>query len=106
MESVVLGRVEWLSSLRDALNERQSGFRRSRFSAADALGDVVSLLKQARHEEEGAYLLLLDVKSAFDGLPHQAIRGALGGLRIQGRLRAYVNGFIETVRCEYESARP
>ncbi|XP_077544523.1 uncharacterized protein LOC144156860 [Haemaphysalis longicornis] len=52
---------------------------------------VTAVLKteQARHEREGAYLLLLDVKSAFDALTHQTIHDALDRLGAEGRLRRY-----------------
>ncbi|XP_077547108.1 uncharacterized protein LOC144159228 [Haemaphysalis longicornis] len=75
MEPVVLGRLEWLTSLRDAVDEKQSGFRRSRCTA-DALADVVSFLEQARHKKEGAYLLLLDVKVGT-GVPQGSVLSPL-----------------------------
>lgn len=93
METVALARLEWIADLRGAFREQQSGFRRHR-NTADSLADVVSMLEQARHEREAAYLLLLDMRSAFDSLPHPIIDAALGWLGVTGDLRRYVRAFL------------
>ncbi|XP_072143769.1 uncharacterized protein [Dermacentor andersoni] len=100
MESMALNRLEWIASALDALAPEQSGFRRLR-STADSIADVVATLEHAASRHEAAYLVLLDVERAFDGLPHGTIIQALRELRITGRLLDYVSAFLSdrTLRC-------
>lgn len=93
MEMAVLARLEWIADLRGAFREQQSGFRRHR-STADSLADLVSMLEQARHDGEAAYVVLLDMKAAFDSLPHSVIDTALDRLGVSGHLRQYVRSFL------------
>ncbi|XP_037501849.1 uncharacterized protein LOC119375889 [Rhipicephalus sanguineus] len=71
----------------------QTGFRRHRCTA-DSIADVVSTLEEARSKGEVALLVLLDVQSAFDGLPHMVIESALDALGITGFLRAFIRAFL------------
>ncbi|XP_077541080.1 uncharacterized protein LOC144153302 [Haemaphysalis longicornis] len=93
LEHVALARLQWIADQRAVFREQQSGFRRHRCTA-DSLGDVVSMLEQVRHDKEVAYLLLLDMKAAFDTVPHGAILEALDGLGVVGHLKAYVQAFL------------
>ncbi|XP_072143754.1 uncharacterized protein [Dermacentor andersoni] len=93
MESMALNRLEWIASALDALAPEQSGFRRLR-STADSIADVVATLEHAASRHEAAYLVLLDVERAFDGLRHGTIIQALRELRITGRLLDYVSAFL------------
>lgn len=93
MEMTALARLEWIADLKGVFREQQSGFRRQR-STADSLADVVSTFEQARHDKEVAYLLLLDIKSAFDNLPHPAIDDAMDQLGVTGNLRQYIRAFL------------
>ncbi|XP_037503489.1 uncharacterized protein LOC119378402, partial [Rhipicephalus sanguineus] len=77
----------------DYFPEQQTGFRRHRCTA-DSLGDVVSALEHARNRKEAALLVILDVKSAFDGLPHLAVEQALATLGVGGRMLCFVQGFL------------
>ncbi|XP_049517215.1 uncharacterized protein LOC119441850 [Dermacentor silvarum] len=63
--------------------------------AADSLSEVVATLEESlsRHEA-GCYLILLDVQSAFDGLPHATIIGCLHELGVTGRLLQYIRAFL------------
>ncbi|KAH7941091.1 hypothetical protein HPB49_009996 [Dermacentor silvarum] len=56
----------------DFLPEQQTGCRRHRYTA-DSIADVISTLEEARSNGEVALLILLDIQSAFDGLPHSVI---------------------------------
>ncbi|XP_037520770.1 uncharacterized protein LOC119397417 [Rhipicephalus sanguineus] len=58
------------------------------------MADVVSTLENARSKGEVALLVLLDVQSAFDGLPHTVMESALDALGITGHLRAFVSAFL------------
>lgn len=83
MENTILARLQWIADRRGVFKEQQSGFRRHRCTA-DSLGDVVSMLEQARHDKEVAFLLLLDMKSAFDSVPHTVILDALDSIGFRG----------------------
>ncbi|XP_050030144.1 uncharacterized protein [Dermacentor andersoni] len=72
--------------------EQQSGFRRYRCTA-DSIADVVTTLENAKSCGDVAMLLLLDVESAFDGLPH-TVEAAMDGRGIDGCLRGFVTAFL------------
>ncbi|KAH7953807.1 hypothetical protein HPB49_012642 [Dermacentor silvarum] len=74
--------------------EQQSGFRCYRCTA-DSIADVVATLEDAKACGDVAMLVLLDVESAFDGLPHTVVEAAMDGLGIIGCLRGFVTAFLE-----------
>ncbi|KAH7937258.1 hypothetical protein HPB49_009849 [Dermacentor silvarum] len=93
METVVLERLNWIAGAVDFLPEQQTGFCRHRCTA-NSIADVISTLEEARSNGEVALLILLDIQSAFDGLPHSVIENALDGLGIVGCLRQFVSSFL------------
>ncbi|XP_077514883.1 uncharacterized protein LOC144125401 [Amblyomma americanum] len=93
MESMALGRLEWIAAATRFLPEQQSGFRRHRCTA-DAIADIVSSLEDARHSHHVVCLTLLDVKGAFDNVYHEAILEAVNCLGVTGNLRGYIQGFL------------
>ncbi|XP_037564908.1 uncharacterized protein LOC119444609 [Dermacentor silvarum] len=93
LEAMALRRLEWIAAVLDILAAEQSGFRRLRASA-DSLADVVTTLEEAKHRGDASYLVLLDVMSAFDQLPHATILDALCAMGVSGRLLAYVGAFL------------
>ncbi|KAH7950084.1 hypothetical protein HPB49_019491 [Dermacentor silvarum] len=62
-----------------------TGFRRQRCTA-DSISDVVATLEDAKATGYVAMVVLLDVKSAFDGLPHAVIEACLDRLGLIERL--------------------
>ncbi|XP_050025428.1 uncharacterized protein [Dermacentor andersoni] len=76
IEKMALSRLEWIAAQLKYFAEKQSGFRHKR-STADSIADVVTTLEDARGSGDVAMLLLLDVQSAFDRLPHEVIEAAL-----------------------------
>ncbi|KAK8766157.1 hypothetical protein V5799_007062 [Amblyomma americanum] len=93
LEAVALHRLEWIAAVREALSPEQSGFRAGRCTA-DCIAQVMSILEQAKAERQEAYLVLLDVRSAFDMLPHEVIMDALRWLGVSARLLRYVEAFL------------
>ncbi|XP_037577065.1 uncharacterized protein LOC119459328 [Dermacentor silvarum] len=93
METIVLGQLNWIAGAVDFLPEQQTGFCRHRCTA-DSIADVISTLEEARSNGEVALLILLDIQSAFDGLPHSVIENALDGLGVGGCLRQFVSSFL------------
>ncbi|KAH7948734.1 hypothetical protein HPB49_001429 [Dermacentor silvarum] len=73
--------------------EQQSGFRCQRCTA-DSISDVVATLEDAKATGDVAMLVLLDVKSAFDGLPHAVIEACLDRLGLSGCLRRFISAFL------------
>ncbi|KAH7944835.1 hypothetical protein HPB49_001080 [Dermacentor silvarum] len=69
--------------------EQQTGFRRQRCTA-DSISDVVATLEDAKATGDVAMLVFLDVKSAFDGLPHAVIEACLDRLGLSGCLRRFI----------------
>ncbi|KAH7980943.1 hypothetical protein HPB49_020374 [Dermacentor silvarum] len=80
-------------SASSATAEQQSGFRCYRCTA-DSIADVVATLEDAKACGDVAMLVLLDVESAFDGLPHTVVEAAMDGLGIIGCLRGFVTAFL------------
>ncbi|KAH7945599.1 hypothetical protein HPB49_013244 [Dermacentor silvarum] len=93
MEAMALSRLQWIADVRGVFPPEQCGFRTHR-SAADCLAAVVGTLEQASRDGHAAFLLLLDVQSAFDSLPHDTIISAVRALGVEGRLLAYVRAFL------------
>lgn len=93
MEAVVLPRLRWIAGAMNFMPEQQTGFRRYRCTA-DSIADVVSTLEDARNRGDVALLVLLDVQSAFDGLPHVVIESALDALGVGGCLRRFITQFL------------
>ncbi|KAH7979743.1 hypothetical protein HPB49_010757 [Dermacentor silvarum] len=89
MEAIALARLEWVARACGFLADQQTGFRRRRCTA-DSIADVVSTLEDARASGDLAMLLLIDVKGAFDGLPHAVVH-LLG---IGGHLRRFLSSFL------------
>ncbi|XP_072145534.1 uncharacterized protein [Dermacentor andersoni] len=93
LEAMALRRLEWITAALDTLAAEQSGFRRLR-ATADCLADVIATLETAKRRGEAGYLILLDVESAFDRLPHATIMDALDALGVCGRMRSYIAAFL------------
>ncbi|XP_077547992.1 uncharacterized protein LOC144160637 [Haemaphysalis longicornis] len=102
IESTVMARLQWVADRCGVFQEQQSGFGRQH-GTADSLGDVVSMLEQTRHDKKMAFLLLLDLRSAFSPVPQMATLDALDSLGVEGHLRSYVNAFLasRTLRVEH-----
>ncbi|KAG0433622.1 hypothetical protein HPB47_019743 [Ixodes persulcatus] len=67
-----------------ALPDCFSGFRHHR-STADAIGDITSSLEEAKAQGWSAMAVFLDVRKAFDALPHRSIISALRRFGVCGR---------------------
>ncbi|XP_072145145.1 uncharacterized protein [Dermacentor andersoni] len=93
MEAMALSRLQWIADARGALPPEQCGFRAHR-STADCIAVVVGTLEQARLQRQAAFLLLLDIQSAFDCLPHDTILSSVRALGVEGRLLAYIEAFL------------
>ncbi|KAH7945667.1 hypothetical protein HPB49_013713 [Dermacentor silvarum] len=93
MDAIALARLEWVARACGFLADQQTGFRRRRCTA-DSIADVISTLEDARASGDLAMLLLIDVKGAFDGLPHAVVQQALDLLGIGGNLRRFLSSFL------------
>lgn len=91
-EAMALRRLEWIAEALDIFHPLQCDFRRAR-ATADTRADIISTLEQARHSGEASYLILLNIKSAFDFLPHPPILDAVRTLEVSGLL-AYIAAFL------------
>ncbi|XP_037501554.2 uncharacterized protein LOC119375447 [Rhipicephalus sanguineus] len=94
MEAMALRRLNWIADELDYFAPTQSGFRASRCTA-DALADVIASLEHAKANDEVSYLVLLDVKSAFDSVPHASTLDALSDLGVCGRMLEYLTDFLK-----------
>ncbi|XP_037515483.1 uncharacterized protein LOC119391904 [Rhipicephalus sanguineus] len=109
MEKMALERLEWIADHLGFFPEQQTGFGRHRCTA-DSISDVVATLEDASSCGDVVMLLLLDVESAFDGLPHVVVEAALDQLGINGSLRGFVTAFLSgrtfRVRVGRETSQP
>ncbi|KAH7979139.1 hypothetical protein HPB49_008378 [Dermacentor silvarum] len=90
---LIQARLSNVSPWQDDGGDGPCGFRTHR-STADCLAAVVGTLEQASRDGHAAFLLLLDVQSAFDSMPHDIIISAVRALGVGGRLLAYVRAFL------------
>ncbi|KAH7966097.1 hypothetical protein HPB49_013807 [Dermacentor silvarum] len=106
MEAIALAQLEWVARACGFLADQQTGFRRRRCTA-DSIADVVSTLEDARASGDLVMLLLIDVKVAFDGLPHAVVQQAVDLLGIGGNLRRFLSSFLNdrTLRVRVGHAR-
>ncbi|KAK8783177.1 hypothetical protein V5799_015483, partial [Amblyomma americanum] len=93
MEAIALYHLNLIARVTNFLPEQLTAFRRGRCTA-DSIADLVSTLEDARHDEDAVMLLLLDVKAAFDTLPHSVIHETLSRLGVTGPLLAFITAFI------------
>ncbi|XP_075535066.1 uncharacterized protein LOC142570580 [Dermacentor variabilis] len=92
-EKMAPSRLERIAAQLKYFAEQQSGFRQKR-SMADSIADVMDTLEDARGSGDVAMLLLLDVQSVFDRLPHEVTEAALDCLGVTGCLRSFVSAFL------------
>ncbi|KAK8775072.1 hypothetical protein V5799_010395 [Amblyomma americanum] len=94
MEAIALSRLTWIARVTNFLPEQLTGFRRGRCTA-DSIADLVSTLEDARHDGDAVMLVLLDVKAAFDTLPHSVINEALSRLEVTGPLLEFIQALLQ-----------
>ncbi|KAH7941451.1 hypothetical protein HPB49_013817 [Dermacentor silvarum] len=95
----VAAQIQELQKQHSAGPKQQSGFRRYRYTA-DSIADVVATLEDAKSCGDVAMLLLLDVESAFDGLPHTVVKATMDGSHKQGAPRCAVYVRRERLQAE------
>lgn len=93
MERMVLRRLVYHLEAAGALPDCFSGFRHHR-STADAIGDITSSLEEAKAQGWSAMAVFLDVRKAFDALPHRIIISALRRFGVCGRPLNYICAFL------------
>ncbi|XP_075556517.1 uncharacterized protein LOC142588562 [Dermacentor variabilis] len=93
IERIVLAGKEWITAQVHYFPKQQTDFRRHRCTA-DSITDVVATLEDAKNSGDVAFLVLLDVQSAFDSLPHEFIEASLDILGITDSLRRFVSAFL------------
>lgn len=93
MERMVLRRLVYHLEATRALPDCFAGFRHHRCTA-DALGDLISALEQAKAQKWSAVMVFLDVSKAFDAVQHTTIISALRTLGVRGRPFQYVCAFL------------
>lgn len=92
-EMIILSRLECIVRALGAIAEQQTGFRQLQCTAR-SIADAVSTLEEAQHMDEVAFLILVDIESAFDRLPHPTIEAALDRIHVIGTLRNYIRAFL------------
>ena len=90
---MVLRRLVYHLEAAGALPDCFSGFRHHR-STADAIGDITSSLEEAKAQGWSAMAVFLDVRKAFDALPHRIIISALRRFGVCGRPLTYICAFL------------
>ncbi|XP_075741511.1 uncharacterized protein LOC142790942 [Rhipicephalus microplus] len=93
LEKVALERPEWIAGQLEFFPEQLTGFRRHRYTA-DSISDFIATLEDAKSCDDVAMLLLLDVESAFDSLPHEVIETSLDRLGVDRCLHSFVTAFL------------
>lgn len=86
--------LTWHIDATEALPDQLSGFRRHRCTA-DAFCDIVSALEGARATVQVMYCVFLDIRKAFDALPHDTVLHELSNFVISGRAYNYICGVLQ-----------
>lgn len=102
MEKMVLHRLDWDLTTRNAYPPQVSGFRKGRSSIDNALA-LANSIKQAKTQRNITIAVFLDIKSAYDCVYHEAIRSAMKSSGLGGRMYAWISDYL-TDRCIYMSA--
>ena len=94
LEKIVASRlVEHLEGPGPDLSGAQYGFRAGR-STIDALARLRSITEEASGRGEGVMIVSLDIKNAFNSLPHAVIVEALRFFRVPSYLRRLVANYL------------
>lgn len=93
LETLALNRLLWMADALNPIAPHQSGFRHSR-AAVDCISEASAFMDQAKVKGYGAYLLLFDVKSAFDCLSHASILASVQALGITGHFFTYIQASL------------
>lgn len=90
---MALACLQWYARNNNLKPEQQTGFPRQR-SAMDSIADLVSALEHAKATQSVIFVVLLDIRRAFDCLPHSTIHAAIERSKITGQMRAYLEAFL------------
>ncbi|KAH9384911.1 hypothetical protein HPB48_026941 [Haemaphysalis longicornis] len=90
---MALARLEWFARIFALNPETTTGFRCHR-SAMDSIADLFSALENAKETKTVAYVVRLDIRKAFDCLPHEAILDCRPPMRTFGQNARLLEAFL------------
>ncbi|XP_040073492.1 uncharacterized protein LOC120845989 [Ixodes scapularis] len=76
------------------MQQPDTDFTLHELHTVDAMGDIVSSLEEAKAHSWSAVAVFLDIRKAFDALPHKAVISALRRLGVNGRPLKYICAFL------------
>lgn len=98
MERMVLARIQWNAEQLNVFHPTQTGFRKNlgtHDSLAMIFKDVASLHESSPHLR---VLVSIDIKKAFDTVPHDSIIKAMEEAGLTGRQLNFVKSFLDNRR--------
>ncbi|XP_075722622.1 uncharacterized protein LOC142765486 [Rhipicephalus microplus] len=90
---MALRRLRWIATTTNAFPPEHSGFC-PRCCTLDSLADEVTTSEEAKYRGHYCILVLLDVRSVFDCLPHASILDALRDLGVCGLMFDYLESIL------------
>ena len=93
LEKVIKERLCWIVEKRSLLSRDQSGFR-SRLSIMDQVARIETRIRVGLATGKTTIAVFLDLKSAYDMVPHQNLINLLESRGIKGNLLQYLRDFL------------
>lgn len=94
MERMVLARIDWIvEEKREVLHPAQTGFRKN-LGTQDSLVLIREYLTNRKTQCNSQLLVAVDIRKAFDTLPHTTIIDAARRLGVRGRPLNFIKAFL------------
>lgn len=94
LEGIVKNRLYWVSERLCLFSSDQSGFR-SRLSTTDQVARLENGIRSGLGRGKAVMVVFLDLKAAYDSVPHRELLEALARIGLGGPLLSYIRSFLQ-----------
>ncbi|KAM7303153.1 uncharacterized protein ISCGN_018661 [Ixodes scapularis] len=109
MERMVVARMDWHLETTGAFHPAQTGFRPC-LGTQESLALISSSVIRNVHKSKFRTIVAIDVKKAFESVPHSTVIKEASRLNITGRTLNFIKSFLEgttfSVRCGRHDSAP
>ena len=99
LEKIICNRLYWISEQCGIIKDTQCGFRKHHNSLDQVLA-LETFIRQRLVKKHHAIVLFIDLKKAFDSIPHDALLTKLNLLGLQGKMMNYLTNFLTDRHCQ------
>ncbi|KAM7290321.1 uncharacterized protein ISCGN_026966 [Ixodes scapularis] len=97
MEKIVLRRIQWYLEKHERLDPRQTGFREA-MGTQDSLRLLYEEVLAEKDKQDPRLVVALDIRKAFDSVPHWAVVREAKACGIRGRTLYFIRDFLRDRR--------